>query len=75
MVIVDKLTKYVIMVSFKESFNAEQLGYILLDRLIRNYKISKGITSDRDKLFTSNYWRIFIGVIDTKLRLSIVFYL
>lgn len=55
MVIVDKLTKYALMIPFKETYNAEQLGFILLDRLIRDHGIPKSITSNRDKLFTSKY--------------------
>ena len=55
MVIVDKLTKYTIMLPFKEKYNAEQLAFLLLDRLIRDHGIPELITSDRDKLFTSNY--------------------
>ena len=55
MVIVDKLTKYTIIVLFRELYKADQLAFILLDRLIRDYSIPKLITSDRDKLFTSNY--------------------
>ena len=54
-VIVDRLTKYTIMIPFKEKYNAEQLAFILLDRLIRDYSIPESIMSDRDKLFTSNY--------------------
>ena len=47
--------KYVIMLPFKEKYNAEQLVFLLLDRLIRDYSILELITLDRDKLFTSNY--------------------
>ena len=54
-VIIDRLTKYTIILPFKEKYNAEQLAFILLDKLIRDYSIPKSITSDRDKLFTSNY--------------------
>ncbi len=54
-VIVDKLIKYAIIILYKESYNASQLGFILLDRLIRDYGILESITSDRDRLFTSNY--------------------
>ncbi len=54
-VIVDKLTKYAIIILYKESYNASQLGFILLDRLIRDHSIPELITSDRDKLFTLNY--------------------
>ncbi len=54
-VIIDKLTKYIIIIPYKETYNASQLGFILLDRLIRDYSIPELITSDRDKLFTLNY--------------------
>ncbi len=54
-VIIDKLTKYAIIIPYKETYNASQLGFILLDRLIRDYSILELITLDRDKLFTLNY--------------------
>jgi len=55
LVIIDKLTKYSHIIACKEKFTAEQLKYIVLDRLIRYHDIPKGLISDRDKLFTSNY--------------------
>ena len=74
MVIVDKLTKYAIMVPFKESYKADQLAFVLLDRLIRDHGIPRSITSDRDKLFTSNYWRTLVASIGTKLRMSTAYH-
>ena len=74
-VIVDKLTKYTIIVPFKESYKANQLAFVLLDRLIRDYSIPKSIISDRDKLFISNYWKTLIAAIGAKLRISTVYYL
>ena len=74
MVIVDRLTKYAIMLPFKEKYNAEQLAFLLLDRLIRDHGIPESITSDRDKLFTSNYWKTLLGMIGTKLRMSTVYH-
>ena len=73
-VIVDKLTKYSILILFKETYKADQLGFILLDRLIRDYSIPKTITLDRDKLFTSNYWKTLIGCISTKLKISTAYH-
>ena len=70
MVIVDKLTKYSILIPFKETYKADQLGFILLDKLVRDHGIPRTITSDRDKLFTSNYWKTLIGCIGTKLKIS-----
>ena len=74
MVIVDKLTKYSILIPFKETYRADQLGFILLDRLIRDHGIPRTITSDRDKLFTSNYWKTLIGCIGTKLKMSTAYH-
>ncbi len=55
LVIVDKLIKYSHIIACKEKFIAKQLRYIILNRLIRYYDIFKRLTSNRDKLFTSNY--------------------
>ena len=35
----DRLIKYSHMIPFKEKYTAEQLGFIILDRLIRYYGI------------------------------------
>jgi len=74
MVIVDKLTKYTILIPYKETYKANQLGYILLDRLIRDHGIPESITSDRDRLFTSYYWKTLIATIGTKLRMSTAYH-
>jgi transposase InsO family protein len=62
------------MVPFKEKYKAEQLAFILLDRLVRDHGIPESITSDRDKLFTSNYWKTLLGMIGTKLRMSTAYH-
>ncbi len=49
-VIVNKLTKYAIMIPYKETYKVDQLGYILLNRLIRDHGIPESIISDRDRL-------------------------
>ena len=74
LVIVDKLTKYSHIIPFREKYSAEQLGTIVLDRLIRYHGIPKGITSDRDKLFTSNYWKTLIPMLGTRLRMSTAYH-
>jgi len=55
LVMIDKLIKYSHIIACKEKFIVEQLKYIVLNRLIRYHDILKGLTSNRDKLFTSNY--------------------
>jgi len=55
LVMIDKLIKYSHIIACKDKFTAKQLRYIVLNRLIRYHDILKELTSDKDKLFTSNY--------------------
>jgi hypothetical protein len=55
LVIVDRFTKYTLIIPFRRDYTAIQLAHVLKDRLIRDHGIPKTIISDRDKLFTSNY--------------------
>ncbi len=74
LVMIDKLTKYSHIIACKEKITAEQLKYIVLNRLIRYHDIPKELISDRDKLFTSNYWKTFIPMLGTRLRMSTAYY-
>jgi len=74
LIMIDKLIKYLHIIACKEKFIAKQLRYIELNQLIRYYDILKGLTSNRDKLFTSNYWKTLILMLGTKLRIFIVYY-
>jgi Integrase zinc binding domain len=57
LVITDRLTKYGYFIPYKKSFSAEDLAYIFNKHIIGNYGIPKKIISDRDKLFTSRFWK------------------
>ena len=39
LILMDRLIKYSHMIPFKEKYTAEQLGFVILDRLIRYYGI------------------------------------
>ena len=55
LIITDQLIKYFYMILFKKQYNAKQLKFLILNRLIQYYKISKTIISDKNKFFTFNY--------------------
>ena len=55
LVIVDRLTKYTHFILCKATLIAKQLGFLVLDRLIRYYRIPRVFITDRDKLFTLAY--------------------
>ena len=73
-VIVDRLTKYSHFVPCNESMTAEQLAHIVLDRLIRYHGIPKSFITDRDKLFTSNYWKTLVAAMGIKHKLSTAYH-
>ncbi len=55
------------MIPYKETYKVDQLGYILLDKLIKDYGIPESIILDRDRLFISYYQKTLIAIIRTKL--------
>ena len=55
LVIVDKLTKYTHFVPYTKAVTTEQLGYLVLDRLVRYHSLLLAFITNRDKLFTSAY--------------------
>ena len=55
LVMIDRLIKYCHIILFKETYNVEQLKYIVLNRLIRYQEISKELINDKNKLFIFNY--------------------
>ena len=73
-VVVDKLTKYTMLIGFRETWNAEQLGYVLLDRVIPEHGVPESIVSDRDKLFTSRYWQTLMAKIGVRQKLSTAYH-
>jgi transposase InsO family protein len=74
LVIVDRFTKYALMIPFRRDYNATQLAHVLKDRLIRDHGIPKTIISDRDKLFTSNYWATLMAEIGIQRKLSTAYH-
>ena len=74
MVMVDRLTKYAHFIAASETYTAEQLGHLVLDRLVRYHGFPKVFITDRDKLFTSNYWKTLIGTIGIKHKLSTAYH-
>jgi hypothetical protein len=57
LIVTDRLTKYDYFIPYRESSSAENLVYVFNKHIIRNHGIPKRIISDRDKLFTSRFWK------------------
>ncbi len=74
LVMVDRLTKYAHFVPCKATITAEQLGFLVIDRLIRHHGIPRIFITDRDKLFTSNYWQTLVTQMGIHHKLSSAFH-
>ena len=55
LIVVDKFTKYIYLISYNEEFTIKQTICIVLDRVIRYYGIPESIMLDKDKIFKSNF--------------------
>lgn len=56
LVIIDKYTKFAHMLALQHPFSATQVAQLLLDNVFKLYGPPKAIITDRDKIFTSNFW-------------------
>jgi transposase InsO family protein len=74
LVVVDRFTKAAEYILFRKNYTVVQLGHIINNRVIHYHSIPKTIISDRDKLFTSNYWATLIAAIGTKRKLSTAYH-
>jgi transposase InsO family protein len=72
--VVCRFSKGAEFIPFRKDFTAQQLGHVLNDRVVRYHGIPKSIISDRDKLFTSNYWATLMAAIGTQRKLSTAYH-
>jgi len=72
--IVDRLTKYTMFISFKETVTASVLTYTILQELINNHGLPKKFITDRDKLFTSKFWETLTAELRINHKMSTAYH-
>ena len=70
LVVVDRFTKYSHFLPLKHPFTAQTIAKVVLDNVVKLHSFPKTIVSDRDKVFTSTFWRALFSSVDTKLLMS-----
>lgn len=70
LVIVDRLTKFAYFVPYIEALIAEQLANIVLRVLVANHEMLEEFLTDRDKLFTSMFWKSLVALLGTHHKTS-----
>ncbi len=73
--IVNRLTKYTMFISFKKTATAPVLTYIILQELVSNHELSKEFITDRDKLFMSKFWETLMAKLRIKRKMSTAYHL
>ena len=73
-VVTDRTTKYGHFVPYKKSSNAKKLAYIFIKIVVSQYELPDEIILNRDKLFTSKFWKLLIAQLGANYKLLIAFY-
>jgi transposase InsO family protein len=74
LVIMERLTKYMILVPCLTTMSAEDLANIYLREVVSRHGLSEEILSDRDKLFTSKFWTALTALLGAKRKMSTAFH-
>lgn len=70
MVVVDRLTKYAHFIPMKHPFSAATVARAFVSNVVQLHGVHSSIVSDRDKVFTSNFWQVLFRLQGTKLCMS-----
>lgn len=57
LVVVDRFSKYAHFIAVKHPFTAQSIAKLFLDNIVRLHGMPKTIVSDRDRIFTSTFWK------------------
>lgn len=70
MVVVCRLTKYVIFIPLPRKYDASYLAKVFTREVISKFGVPEQIISDRDKLFTSHFWEELCQMLQIKRAMS-----
>jgi hypothetical protein len=74
MVVVDKLSKFEHFIPVKSTCKAIDIAKIFMKEIFRLHGVPKEIVSDRDKNFTSRFWKSLMDGFETKLLFSTAYH-
>ncbi len=74
LIITDRLIKYEYFLSYIKATFAENLTYTFLRTIVANHELSDEIISNRDKLFTSKFWKSLMNQLEIHHKLSTAYH-
>ncbi|KAL0318286.1 UNVERIFIED_CONTAM: Transposon Ty3-G Gag-Pol polyprotein [Sesamum angustifolium] len=70
LVVVDRLTKYSHFILLKHLYIAFSIAKVFFDNIYKLHGLPVSIVSDRDRIFTSNFWKELFGLTGVSLDMS-----
>lgn len=70
MVAVDRLTKYAHFIALSHPYKASDVAQAYFDYVYKHHGMPKDIISDKDPIFTSQFWKELMERLGVKLKLS-----
>lgn len=70
LVVVDYFTKYAHFIPLLHPFTAASVAKVFMQQVYRLHGMPKAIVSDRDRIFTSLFWKELFSLADVQLRMS-----
>lgn len=74
LVVIDKYTKYAHVLALQHPFSASQVAQLLLDHVFKLYGPPNAIITDRDKIFTSQFWSELFKKLGASSRLTTAYH-
>jgi hypothetical protein len=69
LVVVDRFTKYTHFIPLKHPYTAQSVALAFFNNVVRLHGLPKTIVSNRDKVFTSGFWKELFRLLNTQLCL------
>jgi hypothetical protein len=73
-VLVDKFTKFAHFLPLRHPYIATSVAKVFLDQVYKLHGLPQSIVSNRDPIFTSNFWKELFSLAKVQLRLSTAYH-